>query len=487
MKRRRNAILLFAISVAFLSSCANITSTVIEGDKTITFYYVNDTHGAFIRQNTSTNYNEAGMAYISSFIKKEVAKDPDNSIVLSGGDMFQGGYESNITYGNIMVDAMNEIGFDAMVLGNHELDWGEDTLIDIASKLDCPIISANTFYKESKERPEYVKPYIILERDELKIGIIGAAIEHMENSILASISNRFEFRYPNDYLSEFSYKLRKEEHCDLVVAALHDGGFDDVEHTFYYSELADIDQRTNQSYIDGFFLAHDHQQKNGKTRNNVPYIESGCNGRYIGKMVFNLEHDGRKFNITSSSSYNIGAYSNCRTEDKEISKLLTKYEAEISGGNKVIYNFKNSYSRDDFAKIICDAMMWYVNSHLEDFDNKRVYFASHNPGGVRSTVASGEMTLRQLYTVCPFDNDMCIQRCTQAHMDFMKNEHDSFVTSEAEEIVFYENSYTYAVTITYLAEKDYYKNDIQLDYKEYNFIARDALLEYLTNNINPSL
>ena len=121
------------------------------------------------------------------------------------------------------------------------------------------------------------------------------------------------------------------------------------------------------------------------------------------------------------------------------------------------------------------------------FDNKHVYFASHNPGGVRASVSSGEMTLRQLYTVCPFDNDIYIQRCTQAHLDFMKNEPDNFVTSEEDEIVFYENSYTYAVTISYLAEKDYYKNDIQIDNQKYNLTAKAALLEYLTNNVDPSL
>ena len=74
--------------------------------------------------------------------------------------MFQGGAESNITYGDIVIDAMNIIGFDAMAIGNHEFDWGEEVLSSMASKMDFPLLGFNVYYKDTLNRPSFLSPSI---------------------------------------------------------------------------------------------------------------------------------------------------------------------------------------------------------------------------------------------------------------------------------------------------------------------------------------
>ena len=481
-KRFKITTLLFSLFFS-LCSCSCSKTPVNPNDRFINFYYINDTHGAFIRQNTDSNYNEAGMAYISSYLKEKYNSDPNNTIILSGGDMFQGGFESNTTYGEIMVDAMNEIGFDAMVLGNHELDWGEEKLMNIAEKLNCPILSCNTFYRDTEDIPEYISPTTLVEKDGLKIGIIGAASENMNTSISGSISQNFSFPNPISYIKTYSRSLRTEEKCDLVILATHDGGFDG--NNFKYKSLCEIDSTTHKEYVDGIFLAHDHRYKDGDYLG-VPYLESGCNGRYVGNMKFELAKDGADYSILQSWTENVSAYRNCLVEDSSISSLLTKYEDVIKEGDEVVYTFKKNYTREEFAKVICEAMFWYINENKEQFGGYQIYFTSHNPGGVRTEVSKGPMKMSQLVSTCPFDNNIYIQKCTANNINYMKDKPSSYIYYEADEII-YDNGYTYAATISYLAENENYSRYIHVEATEYQITAKSILIEYLKNNINTNL
>ena len=166
------------------------------------------------------------MAYISSYMKEKKSDKDKNAIIMSGGDMFQGGYESNSTRGKIMVDAMNIAGFDVMTLGNHELDWGEDVLKETLKIANFPVISANTFRKDRISRPEWLSPYTIIEREDITIGVIGFARENLGSSILGSIAKEFYFPNPIEYIKRYSLELRLSYNCDLVVAVGHDEGFD---------------------------------------------------------------------------------------------------------------------------------------------------------------------------------------------------------------------------------------------------------------------
>ena len=482
MKKIKLLKILPAILSLLLVGCNN-NSPSQPADKEMYFYYINDTHGAFKRQNTDTNYNEAGMAYISTYLKEQAAKRPNNTILLSGGDMFQGGFESNATEGLIMVDTINEIGFDAMVLGNHEFDWGEEKLVTIAENLECPIISCNTFYRGTENLPDYVSPYTIIEKDDLKIGIIGAANMNMNESISGSISQNFSFPDPVPYVKKYSRQLRVEEKCDLVIAAFHDGGFNG--NNFYFRSLCENDSATKKEYVDGIFLAHDHRYKNGYYLG-VPYIESGCNGRYIGTMKFQFTLKDGVYDLTGSWAENTAAYRACLVEDTAITALLEKYKDAINAGDKVIYNFKHDYTREEFAMVICEAMYWYINMNISSFGGHQIYFTSHNPGGVRVAVSKGEMTLSQLITAVPFDNNIYIQKCTADNLQYMRDLPSNYICYEPNEIVF-EDGYTYAATIAYLAEKEEYGKYIQVEATEYQITAKEILIEYLTLNINENL
>ena len=87
--------------------------------------------------------------------------------------------------------------------------------------MNFPLLACNIFYKGTKKRPDYLKPYTILSKGEYKIGIIGAVQENIGSSILRSISNNFDYLYPVDYVKEYSDILFNDEKCDAVILSTH--------------------------------------------------------------------------------------------------------------------------------------------------------------------------------------------------------------------------------------------------------------------------
>lgn len=449
-------------------------------DKHISIYYINDTHGAFSRQNTEANYYEAGMSYISSYLK---GKKNENTLILSGGDMFQGGIESNDTKGDIMIDAMNEIGFNAMTLGNHEFDWGEECLEGFKEKLNCPILSCNTFYSSDYvTRPSFVSPYAIFTLGDVKVGIIGAVMANIGTSITGSIASKFYFPDPVPYVKHYSDYLRNDEKCDIVVASFHDGGFNDYRDSFKFESLTYNSHNTNKKYVDAIFLAHDHRKKEGSI-NGVPYIESACNGRNIGEISFSLKNTNGVYSIVSKSYSNIYAYQNCTVNDPNIDALLDKYKDIIHDPDEVICNFNSEYSKETFTTLISKAMYWYINENVSDFGGENVYFASHNTGGVRvSSIDSGDFTYRNLITVMPFDNPICIQTCNYSNIIYMNSSSYYRCYYESDSIINlpFADGLIKAVTISYIAESKEYQDYVQQSYVRYdNLTAKDALVSYL--------
>lgn len=447
-----------------------------------TIYYLNDTHGSYARLD---EFNEAGMAYISTYLKNKKSDNPDDTLILSGGDMFQGGYESNETRGQIMVDAMNEIGFDAMVLGNHEFDWGEEYIYQFATGLNCDIVSANTFYSSGDKttRPSWVKPYTIVTKGNLRVGIIGGAEENMGSHVVGNIGNQFYFPSPISYVKYYSNELRIKHQCDIIVAGFHEGGFEGYSgDPTKYVGLTQIDPTTNKKYVDCMFFAHDHLRKQG-VYEGVPYLEAGCNGINIGELTFNIDSISSYHQIKSYSTNIVWAGTTCKTYDPAFNAIDNKYRSVVDKGSEVVYDFTYSYNSDDFTDVVCESMLWYVNANPSEFDNITVSMASHNAGGIRSDVSSGEMTLRLFVKMFPFDNKLCIQRCTKTNINNYLN-YDYYHTVGTP--VYLSDNCARVASINYITESAY-ASRYQVDYVAFDITVKEILYTYLIENIDPNL
>lgn len=149
------------------------------GQREIVILRTNDEHG-FLLPTESKDFYEGGAAYAAtSWLRKgcNPADSKGNVLLLSGGDSYTGSAISTWFRGESAVEAMNAMGYRASAVGNHEFDWGQDELAKRAQQARFPYLAANILNRDTGSTPGFVQPYAIVEVAGLRVGLIGLALK----------------------------------------------------------------------------------------------------------------------------------------------------------------------------------------------------------------------------------------------------------------------------------------------------------------------
>lgn len=189
-----------------------------------------DTHGN-IDNAPTTGTPKANAALMSGLVNAERAKfGDDRTVLLSGGDMMQGTGISNMLHGKPVMDLMNEMKFDVMELGNHEFDWGLDTLDQNIESVNqnFPVLAANIKLKAgdtdlaTTELLKDIQPSAMITKDGVKIGIIGVITTDTPNIVMPSVISHLDFTDPAAAITAETAKL-KSQGADIIVVLAHIG------------------------------------------------------------------------------------------------------------------------------------------------------------------------------------------------------------------------------------------------------------------------
>lgn len=454
------------LSILTLSSCNNEEDL---GEKvetrTLNFYALNDFHGAYLYDE---DYEQIGLSKIGNYLINQKENDPENTFIISSGDMFQGGAESNITYGKVVIDAMNIIGFDAMSIGNHEFDWDEEVLIEMEKEMDFPLLGINVFYEEnnnndinSLNKPSYLSNSVIIKKEGIKVGIIGSIMPNIDSSIIASVASKFYFADSLSLIENEANRLRNEENCDIVVLSTHDGNYS------YYEDIS--------SSLDAIFLGHDHEKIEGKyEESSVPYIEGQNYGSYLSHISLDLKlNKDNHYEVVNSNANNIETFNNSlfNEENEEINKSYLKYKDEIEKiRDEVLFTFSSDISKSKFSRFVAYSLKEYATNISPKLPIDSAFI---NSGGIRDNISKGEFTYGDLIRIYPFENKLAILEFDDYRM------YEAFISSKSNVIrndsLASENNKYYCATIDYVALSSYgYSNMFLLD-----DFARDIVAEVL--------
>lgn len=379
---------IFLIMTLFVFICPAVFGQDIV---TIDILTVNDFHGTLLEEGKSP-----GAAKLAGFLKTQKQLNPDGTLILSAGDMFQGRIESNMLLGQSVLEVMNEIGFDAMAVGNHEFDWGIDVLNNLSSKAKFPFLSANVISSNLLKPVAFAEPYTLIEKKGVKIGIIGLTTLESKFKVKPVNISDIIFTDPAEAVNISISALRKDG-AQIIIVLGHIGSEMGGQSSNIEGEAADLAGKVQG--VDAIVSAHTHLNTAGKV-NGIPIVQAGCWGQAVGKI--SLLYSKKDEKVIESKSDVIPAQEFNSFPDTKVKNIVEENVQKIAAIKNQMLGVtigELSHQRTEFSLLgqwVTDIMRNKVKADI----------AFQNGGGLRASIPRGDITLGTIYGVVPFDNNL---------------------------------------------------------------------------------
>ena len=263
-------------------------NTVAKKHKQLVILHTNDTHSTIIPLNPNLDNKDlagrGGFLRRVNLVKEERSLHP-NLLLFDSGDFSQGSGYYTLFKGEVEIGLMNQMGYDAVTIGNHEFDFGMENMAKLFRMATFPIVCSN-YDCTGTILEGLVKPYITLKREGVKIGVFALA-PPMKGLVFDGNCEGITYLDPAETAQKYIDILRKQEKCDLVICISHLGWEVSVypdEKFLSLTEGCDLVLGGHtHTYMPTLEYAPD---KNGKL---IPVDQNGKHGAFVGKLILNLE------------------------------------------------------------------------------------------------------------------------------------------------------------------------------------------------------
>ena len=373
--------------------------------KSVTILYTNDFHAAVEPMKATWLVDQppiGGVRALSAWITMFRHTQP-NAFLFDSGDLYTGQAISFLTRGRALIDLWKAIGFDAVCLGNHEFDYGLDGAEAYMKGEPFPVLSANLFYRSSGE--PFARPYAIVEKNGIKIGVIGIFGVDAVPSTNIHTWDTLEARDPIPILRRLVPQLRKQ--VDLVVVLAHQGETgpmqSDAEAHPEVQRNFDADKATVAAVpgIDVFVGGHAHRGIE------VPWVSPQTGsivvqtyGRGTTLGVLELKVDIAHKKVIAHQGALVRVMPGVFPVPAAVVQVTRVWEEKAMRAEKeVVARTAVPFPRDYDAEsplgdLLCDAMLWKTGAQI----------AFSNAGGLRGDLPQGAITRGDLVSAFPFIN-----------------------------------------------------------------------------------
>ena len=264
--------------------------------KTVTLRLIetSDVHGAFFPYDFIERRPMRGsMARVSSYVKKQRKQYGKNLILLDNGDILQGQptcYYTNYVktdQPNIAAEVINYLRYDAETFGNHDVETGHAVYDKWIRDVQCPMLGANII--DLKSGKPYVEPYIMLEREGVRIAVLGMLTPAIPNWLHQSLWSGMHFEEMVSCAKRWVKVLKEKEQADVIIGLFHSGWEGGIT-TDNYAEDA---TRRVAEQVEGFdiiFYGHDHTEHQYLTDNGVLCLDPSCNAVKVAQATIEIRN-----------------------------------------------------------------------------------------------------------------------------------------------------------------------------------------------------
>ncbi len=274
--------------------------------KRLTILHTNDTHSRLepFPMDGSRNQGLGGVAARAKVIG-EIRQKEEQVLLLDAGDIFQGTPYFNIYKGEPEIKAMQQMGYDACTMGNHDFDGGLENFANQLQHAQFPVVVCNYDFSDTPMEHRF-KPYQIFRKGDLKIGVTGVGIE-LKGLVPDNLAGNTRYRDPIEQLNTTAEILKRKKGCDLVICLSHLG--------FQYKEnpnrICDTILANETEFVDVVIGGHTHTFLNdpllvkNKIGSDVVVNQVGWAGILLGRLDFEFS-PGKRKNLLKSHTVVIG-------------------------------------------------------------------------------------------------------------------------------------------------------------------------------------
>ena len=392
----RPLVLVCALGIAHACAPAGTSVPPTPQQLRVRVITTNDFHGN-LAPRTSGGRLVGGAATLAAYFARETAAFDGPTIILDGGDIMQGTPVSNLTRGRSVIDYYNAAGYDAAAVGNHEFDFGTAVLRERMAQAQFPLLAANILVTGSDTTPSWLRGTTILERDGVRIGVIGLITEETPTATMPDHVAGLTFVNGATIIDRHVPALRAAG-AHFVIVVAHEGVYCEAETRNCRGEMARWLEavRNKPDLVVG---GHTHEVVRTAI-NGIPFVESGQWGeRYTVVDLHRVSADSVAVIVRGSPTVFVDSI----RPDPTLAAMVERISREIQPQlDRVITTAADSIRRNspemEMGRLIADAQRAKTNAQV----------ALMNSGGVRAPLDPGPVTWGELYRVQPFGNKLMV-------------------------------------------------------------------------------
>lgn len=395
----------------FLTTVAvvGLTAGAAAADYKLTILHTNDFHSRFEPINKydsgcGAEDNAEGKCFGGSARLVTAVADAraraDNSILVDGGDQFQGSLFYTYYKGKVAAEFMNKLGYNAMTVGNHEFDDGPEVLRGFIDSVDFPVLMSNADIHDEELLTDRIKKSTVIEVGGEKIGLIG--LTPIDTDELASPGPNVTFSDPVPAVQAEVDKLTGEGVNKIIV----------LSHSGYGVDQRVAQETTGVDVIVGghsnTYLSNVSDKAAGPyptVVNGVQIVQAYAYGKFLGELNVTFDDDGKVIEAAGEPLI----MDNAVTEDQAALDRIAELAVPLDEiRNKVVASAAEAIEGDrsicrvqecQMGNLVADAMLARVA-------DQGVQIAIANSGGLRASIDPGDVTMGEVLTVLPFQNTL---------------------------------------------------------------------------------
>lgn len=378
--------------------------------KRVRIVHTNDFHGRLLPQQVGGRA-AGGSAVLAAHFDSAAARAGGPTIILSAGDDMQGTAISNLSWGRATIAAHNAAGYDAAAVGNHEFDWGQDTLVARVRESRFPWLAANVFVQGTRRQPEWLRPWVMIERGGVRTAVIGIALPGTPEIVLVGRTAGLEFGPEAPAIDQAAREARAAG-ADFVVVTAHVGASCEQPGTApaepsagCRGEILEMADALTEP-VDLIVGGHSHRRVLTE-EDGIPVLEASSYS-----MAYSLTDLERRGGRTVAVRREVRVpFADEVTPDTQVARIVAEWERNVRPiTERVITTLAQPMEREEgeyaLGNLIADALRVQAGAQVSLVNN----------GSIRRALPAGPVCWGVLFELQPFANALVRVEVTGAQL-----------------------------------------------------------------------